>query len=70
MNLWGAWVTQSVKHLTLAQVTILLFVRPSPASGSVLTAQNLQPASDSVSPSLSLPLSCSRFVSLSKINKH
>ena len=37
----------------------------SPASGSVRTAQSLEPASDSVSPSLSLPLPCSHSVSVS-----
>ena len=47
-------MAQSVKHLTVAQVTVLQFLSLSPASGSVLMAQNLEPASDSVSPSLSL----------------
>ena len=51
----GAWVAQSVKRLTSAQVMILLSVGSSPASGSVQTAQNLEPALDSVSPSLSSP---------------
>ena len=50
----GAWVAQSVKRLTSAQVTILRLVSSSPASGSALTAQSLEPASDSMSPSLSL----------------
>ena len=49
----GAWVAQSVKRLTSAQVMISRSVSSSPVSGSVLTAQNLEPASDSVSPSLS-----------------
>ena len=40
---------------TRAQVMILGSVSSSPASGSVLTAQSLEPASDSVSPSLSAP---------------
>ena len=48
----GAWVAQSVKHRTLAQVMILRSMSLSPASGSVLTAQGLEPASESVSPSL------------------
>ena len=52
---WGAWVAQSVKRPTLAQVMILRSVSLSPASGSVLTAQSLEPVSDSVSPSLSAP---------------
>ena len=51
----GAWVAQSVERLTLAQVMISRFVSLSPTSGSVLTAQSLEPASDSVSPSLSAP---------------
>ena len=65
----GAWVTQSVKRLTLAQVTILQFVSSSPASGSLLTAQSLERASDSVSPSLSVPPLLMLCLSLSKINK-
>ena len=52
---WGAWVAQSVEHLTLAQVIISQFVSSSPVSGSGLMAQSLEPASDSVSPSLSAP---------------
>ena len=50
----GAWVAQSVELPTLAQVTISRFGALSPTSGSVLTAQSLEPALDSVSPSLSL----------------
>ena len=42
-------MAQSVKRSTLAQVTISQFVGSSPASGSVLTAQSLEPASDSLS---------------------
>ena len=63
----GTWVAQSVEHLTLAQVMISQFVSLSPVSGSVLRAQSLKPASDSVSPSLSAlpPL----VLCLSKINK-
>ena len=49
----GAWVAQLVKRPTSAQVMISRFVSSSPTLGSVLTAQSLQPASDSVSPSLS-----------------
>ena len=48
----GAWVAQSVEHPTSAQVVISWFVGSSPVSGSVLTAQSLEPASDSVSLSL------------------
>ena len=51
----GAWVAQSVKCPTSAQVMILWFTSSSPASGSVLTARSLESASDSVSPSLSDP---------------
>ena len=55
LSLWGAWVAQSVERLILAQVMISQSVSSSPALGSVLTAQSLEPASDSVSPSLSAP---------------
>ena len=51
----GTWAAQSVKHPTLAQVMTSQSVGLSPASGSVMTAQSLEPASDSVSPSLSAP---------------
>ena len=51
----GAWVAQSVKRPASAQVMISRFVGSSPASGSVLMAQSLEPASDSVTPSLSAP---------------
>ena len=64
---WGAWVAQSLKCLTSAQVMISQSVSWSIASGSVLTAQSLEPASDSVFPSLPLPCSCS--VSLCLKNK-
>ena len=53
---WGASVAQSVKRPSSAQVMILWFMGSSPASGSVLTARSLKPASDSVSPSLSAPV--------------
>ena len=67
---WGAWMAQSVKHLISAQVMISRFVGSSPASGSVLTAGSLEPALDSVSPSLSAPLLLvlCLSLSLSKIN--
>ena len=48
-------MAQSVGHPTLAQVTISRSVSSSPASGSVLIAGSLEPASDSVSPSLAAP---------------
>ena len=59
-------MAQSVKRPTSAQVMISWFMSSSPMSGSVLTAQSLEPASDlciplSLCPSpahtLSLPLS-------------
>ena len=46
----GTWVAQPLKSPTSAQVTISRFVSSSPMSGSVLTAQSLEAASDSVSP--------------------
>ena len=70
MFVWGAWVAHSVKLLTSARVMISGFKGSSPASGSVLTAGSLQPASDSVCVSLSLCLSPARPVSLSLKNKH
>ena len=66
---WGTWVAQSVKHLISAQVMILHFVGWSPASGSVLTAQSLEPALDSVSPSLSVPPLLTLCLSLSLSQK-
>ena len=66
---------QEVKRPTLAQVMFLLFVSSSPALGSVLTAQSLEPALVSVSLSLclsvSLPLPLPRSsLSVSLSNKH
>ena len=58
----GTWVAQSVKPPTWAQVTISRFVSSSPTSGSVLTAQSLEPASDSGSPSLCPSLACILFL--------
>ena len=48
-------MAQLVKHPTSAQVMISWSVGSSPVSGAVLTAQNLEPVLDSVSPSLSAP---------------
>ena len=45
VSVWGAWMAQSVKRLTSTQVMISRFVGSGPASGSVLTAQSLEPAS-------------------------
>ena len=61
-------MAQSVKCLNLAQVIISWSVNWSPASGSVLTAQSLEPALDSVSSSLSVPPPLSLRLSLK--NKH
>ena len=69
-------MAQSAKRPTSAQVMILQIVGSSPASGAVLTARGLEPASDSVSPSLSAPpllalcLCLCLILSLSKINTH
>ena len=48
-------MAQSVERLTSAQAVISRFMSSSPASGSVPTARSLEPAWDSVSPSLSAP---------------
>ena len=65
----GTRVAQSVKRPTSAQVMISWFVSSSPASGSVLTAWSLEPASDSVSPPLSAPPLLMLCVSLSLNNE-
>ena len=62
-------MAQSVKHPTSAEVTISRSVSSSPASGSGLMAQSLEPVSDSVSPSLSAPPPFMLCLSVSKINK-
>ena len=68
----GRLVAQSVECPTSVQVMISRFVGSNPMSGSVLAAQNLEPASDSVSLSLSLSLSAppplALCLSLLKIN--
>ena len=51
----GAWVAQSLKNPTSVQVMVSRFASSSPGSGSVLTAQSLEPALDCESPSLSVP---------------
>ena len=66
-------MAQSVELPTSAQVTISRSVSSCPMSGSVLTAQSLEPDLDSVSPSLSAPPLLNALclsLSLSKINKH
>ena len=55
INIRGAWVAQSVECPTSVQVMISLSVSLSPMLGSVLTAQSLEPALESVSPSLPAP---------------
>ena len=64
-------MAQAVKHLTSARVINSWFVSSSPALVSVLTAQSLEPAPDSVSPPLSaLPMLMLRLsLSLSLNNK-
>ena len=62
-------MTQLVKHLTSTQVMISRFVSSTPASGSVLIAQSLEPASDSVSPLLSAPPPLMLCL-YQKMNKH
>ena len=62
----GGWVAQSVKLPTSAQVMMSRFMGLSPASGSVLTAQSLEPALDSVSPSPSAPSPLVLSLSLSQ----
>ena len=69
----GTWVAQlaAVKRLTSAQVMISQFVNLSPVLGSVLTAWSLEPAWDSVSPSLSAPpllMSVSLYILIYKIH--
>ena len=70
----GTWVAQSVKCPTSVQVMISQFLGSSPVLGSVLTAQSLKPASDSVSPSLLAPpllmLCLCLRLSFSKLNTH
>ena len=65
--LWGTWVAQLVKCPTLTEVMISQFIGSRPVSGSVLTAQSQEPASDSMLPSLSL---CPSLFLSQKINKH
>ena len=66
---WGARVAQLVEHPTSAQVIISWFVGLSPALGSVLTAQSLEPALDSVPPSLCPSPAHALSISLSVKNK-
>ena len=71
VKIFGApgWLSPlSVQLLKSAQVMISRFVSSRPTWGSVLTAQSLDPASDSLSPSLSAPPLLTVSLSL-KINK-
>ena len=70
MTVGGTRVVQLVERPTSAQVMILQSMSSSPALASVLTAQSLEPALDSVSPSLSAPLLLALSLPPSKINKH
>ena len=63
-------MAQLVELPTSAQVVISQLMGSSPTSGSVLTAQSLEPASDSVSPSLCPSPIHALSLSLSKMNKH
>ena len=64
----GAWVGHLVKHpiLTLAPVMISWFLSSSPMLASVLTAQSLEPALDSLFPSVSAPPMLTLCLSLSQ----
>ena len=70
----GTWVAKSGKHPISAQVMISQFVSSSPSSGSALTAQGLESASDSVCvslcPSPACVLALSLSLSLKNKNKH
>ena len=67
---WGACMAQLVEHLTSARVMLSQFTSSSPASSSVLTAQSLEPALGSVTPSLSALSLLTLSLSVSqKINK-
>ena len=63
-------MAQSIERPTSAQVMISQFVGSSLASGSELTAQSLEPVSDSLSLSLSLSLPLPSSHCLSLKNKH
>ena len=62
-------MAQSVERLISAQVMISPFVSSSLVSGSVLTAQSLETAWDSVSPSLGPSPVHALSLSISKVNK-
>ena len=56
------WVAQSVERPTSARVVVSRFVGLSTMSGSVLTAQSLEPASDSVCAFPACTLSLSKII--------
>ena len=60
----GTWVAQLVKCPTSAQVMISWFVGSSPALGSMLTAQSLEPASNSVCVCVCVSLSAPPLLAL------
>ena len=62
-------MAQSLERLTWAQVMISWSMSSRPVSGSVLTAQSLESASDSVSPSLFAPPPLALCLSLPLKNK-
>ena len=72
VDFWGAWMSRLAKRPTSAQVMISQFTSSSPTSDSVLIAQSLESASDSVSLShcLSPTHSLSLSLSLSLKKKH
>ena len=61
-------MAQSIERPTLIRVMISQIVSLSPTLGSVLPAQSLEPASSSVSSSLTAPSPLILCLSLSKIN--
>ena len=63
-------MAQLVEHPTSTQVMILQLMSSSPALGSVLTSQSLEPASDSVSLSVSITPPLTLCLSLFLTLKH
>ena len=63
-------MAQFVMWPTSAQVVISALVSSSPVLGSVLTVHSLEPASDSVSPSLSALPPLALYLSLKDILKN
>ena len=63
-------MAQSVKHPTSAQVMTSRSMGSSPVLGSVLIASSLEPASDSVSSSVSAPPQLTLCLSLKNKEKH